>query len=203
MLRFFLAVLIMSWCSLSKAQTSLQLGDVLLQPLDCWACSLIEAEEETIYSHIGIVVSEKPLLVAEAFGTVRVVGLNEFNQKTQKDQQIKVLRLKESIALAQLANKAEEFFGLYSFFFDGKKYDHYFLWNNFDQNGEEKFYCSELVTKLLEVTLGVSVPLKRMHFNKNADLWFQYFKGQVPAGEWGNSPADFERSSLFETVGVL
>jgi adenylate kinase family enzyme len=55
----------------------------LLQPLKCWACSLIEAEEETIYSHVGVVVATSPeVMVAEAFSMVRKLSLNEYNQKT-------------------------------------------------------------------------------------------------------------------------
>ena len=49
-------------------------GDILLQPLHCRLCNLIEAQTDSIFSHIGIVINEKSD-VAEAFSKVRKVTL--------------------------------------------------------------------------------------------------------------------------------
>jgi hypothetical protein len=91
----FLLTLVLSLSTWAQEGLVLRTGDVLLQPLNCWACSLIEAEEETIYSHIGVVLAVTPeVLIGEAFGTVRKISLAEFNKKTEAGQKLMVLRFK-------------------------------------------------------------------------------------------------------------
>lgn len=179
-------------------------GDVLLQPLKCWACSLIEAEEETIYSHIGVVLAVEPeLLIGEAFGSVRKIGFAEFNSKTQEGQKLMVLRFRNDDLSNDIQTTAIGFMKTFDQEFLGAKYDHDFRWNNFDETGREKFYCSELVSKLFQAFVGIESPIKRMHFQSNRDQWMTYFRGNIPDNEWGNSPGDFERSDLFYQVGEL
>ena len=174
-------------------------GDVLLQPLQCWSCSLIEEEEVSIYSHVGIVISTTPTVrVAEALGKVQALPLETFIARTEPGQSIRVLRLRSS-KLYNASGLAEAF----ESDFNGMGYDHQFLWNNLDSSNQELLYCSELIAKLLERTWGVHIPLKRMHFDRNPELWRRFFKGPPPAGEWGLSPADLERSPLFKTIGDL
>jgi hypothetical protein len=180
------------------AKIELRVGDVLLQPLKCSACSLIEAEEETIYSHIGVVISTGPeVLVAESFGKVRKISLREFNQKTEPGQKLKVLRFRNGDLSMDIQARSELLIKVFQEEFEGLKYDHDFRWNNFDETGKEKFYCSELVSKLFQAVIGIETPIKRMHFQKNRDAWITYFRGNIPDDEWGNSPGDFERSDLF------
>lgn len=184
--------------ALGRASMLLKEGDILLQPLDCWACSLIEIEENTIYSHMGIVVSENPVLVAEAYHpAVRVISLEEYLAKTQKGQRNLVLRFikKNRSQGKKLLEEVRAF--------SGKKYDSLFLWDNVDEQGEELLYCSEFISKLMEPIWEVDLPIKRMHFVKNRDEWSRYFRGKIPDREWGNSPGDFERSNLFYKVGEL
>lgn len=185
------------------AESSLQVGDILLQPLDCWSCSLIEAEEETIYSHVGMVIQVEPLMVAEALGSVRVIPFDVYRARNQKEQKLKVLRYRDFGIQSKLKKFEGEFVSLFYSKFFGKKYDHDFLWNNVDESGQEKIYCSELLTKLFESFGLESVPVKRMHFDQNPLEWEKYFRGKVPRGEWGNSPGDFERSDLFFVVGEI
>lgn len=201
-----LTLLLVLLPSLGLAQTSpvLKAGDVLLQPLKCWACSLIEAEEETIYSHIGVVLAVEPeVLVGEAFGTVRKVSLAEFNKKTEPGQKLMVIRFRNDELSDDIHHTAAAFMKNFDDEFAGAKYDHDFRWNNFDETGSEKFYCSEMVSKLFQSFIGVETPIKRMHFQRNRDHWMTYFKGNIPDNEWGNSPGDFERSDLFYHVGEL
>ncbi len=180
------------------AKIELRVGDVLLQPLKCSACSLIEAEEETIYSHIGVIISASPeILVAESFGKVRKISLTEFNQKTEPGQKLKVLRFRNDELSDDLQKSADLLMKIFLEEFEGAKYDHDFRWNNFDETGREKFYCSELVSKLFQAVIGIETPIKRMHFQKNRDAWMTYFRGNIPDDEWGNSPGDFDRSDLF------
>lgn len=194
----FLLFSVSTWASLD-----LKVGDILLQPLDCWSCTLIEDEEQTIYSHIGIVVAVNPVMVAEARGNVRMLPLSEFNSITEKGQRISVRRFKNSKIVHELNSRSSDFLALFENEFNGLKYDKAFLWDNFDENGQQKLYCSEMVAKLLQAFLGIDPIVKRMHFSRNREKWERYFKGEVPVGKWGNAPADFERSDWFYELGEL
>jgi hypothetical protein len=190
--------------SLSSWGTELRVGDLILQPTDCWSCSLIEDEEQSIYSHMGIVLQVVPeVLVAEALGRVRLVSLSEFDRKTEKGQGLAIYRLSHSGAAHHIQQSGEELMSLFKSDFEHLAYDHDFLWDNFDEQGSQKLYCSEMVGKLLQAFMGIESPIKRMHFSRNPEAWARYFKGNVPVGKWGNSPADFERSPLFYQVGEL
>lgn len=196
--------LVLSLSSIGAWAFSLRPGDVLLQPLDCWSCTLIESEEETIYSHMGVVVSVGPVFVAESLGKVRALPLEEFNSRTEKGQRLAVLRLKDPGYVQLLNDRPEAFLDLFQESFLGKKYDHDFLWDNVDETGEELLYCSEFVAKFFRSFFGdIKTPIKRMHFSRNPEVWERYFRGKVPVGKWGNSPGDFERSPLFEKVGEI
>jgi len=187
------------WATCSWAQNRLLVGDVLLQPLDCWSCNLIEAEEETIYSHIGVVLSVNPVVVAESLGHVKISLLEQFMAKTQKGQQIRVMRFQDESLVNYLQQNHRAFEELYHSHFHALNYDSSFRWDNFDGLGE-KLYCSEFVSKLFMRFMNATTPLKAMHFNKNRELWSRFFKGNIPDGEAGNSPEDFHRSSEFVKV---
>lgn len=181
----------------------IKVGDIFLQPRQCWSCSLIEEQEETIYSHIGMVIQLSPLKVIDALGTVRISEFEVFNSGTEKGQKISVRRFRDHHLVTHLQENKEDFFNYFQEQFAGLKYDHDFLWNNKDENGHELLYCSEMISKLLSGFLNVELPLKRMNFDKNPDEWGKYFRRSPPQGEWGNSPADYERSNLFYEVGEL
>jgi hypothetical protein len=206
----FVGILASMVCSLPDAfgesisPQALRPGDVLLQPLNCWACSLIEEEEETRFSHIGVVIATTPeVRVAEAYGKVRAVSLSSFDSKTERGQTILVLRFRNLALQKRLLDESSRFKALYQSDFDGAEYDSAFRWNNFDASGRERLYCSELVTKLFQAFAGVEIGVKRMHFIKNREAWERFFKGQVPDGLPGNSPGDFHRSEWFYEVGEL
>lgn len=182
----------------------LKVGDVLLQPLNCWSCSLIEAQERSIYSHMGMVIQTEPeVLVIEALTTVRALTLKEFNARTEKGQKLSVRRLKDRNTVDYLQDNKHDFRAYFKQHFEGLKYDHDFIWDNYDDRGNEKFYCSEMVTKLLHRYLGIQVQLKIMKFDINREAWIQYFRGNPPDGKVGNSPNTFEVSDLFYEVGEL
>jgi hypothetical protein len=186
------------------ATAQLRVGDILLQPLDCRTCSLIEAEEDTIYSHMGMVISVGPLLIAEALGRVRALPFEVFNERTQKGQKLRHLRLKDPEQLRVLSRGVVNFQQLFAERFEGRRYDHEFLWDNIDSDGNEALYCSEFVAKMLTAFLGdIGTPIKRMHFSKNPEEWYRHFGGKIPVGQWGNSPGDFERSPIFEHLGEM
>lgn len=185
------------------AAPELKVGDILLQPLDCWSCDLIEDEEQTIYSHMGIVISTNPILVADSRRKVETQSLEDFDSITEKGQRIRILRFQNEKIVEELEKNSSKFHELFQTEFDGLPYDHQFLWNNFHESGVQKLYCSEMVAKLLQAFLGIDPIIKRMHFSRNPELWARYFNGNVPVGEWGNSPGDFEKSHLFYVVGDL
>jgi hypothetical protein len=202
MIKFFVFFLLLTGQLL--AAPDLKVGDILLQPLKCWSCALIEAEEETIFSHIGIVIEVKPeVKVAEAFGKVVLKNLKDFHAKTEQGQKISIRRFRNERVVDYFVRNAKELKQIFQNDFEHRQYDHNFLWNNFDENGDEKFYCSELVSKLISAFIGIETPIKRMHFIRNREHWIKYFKGNPPDGQWGNSPGDFERSELFYEVGEI
>ena len=174
----------------------LKTGDILLQPLSCWTCSLIEAQENTQYSHIGVYLNINGNdFVIEAFGKVHIITLSQFLAKTEKDKNVEVIRFNNiNFKEDKIIKKARSFEGL--------AYDSEFLWDNIDEQNQEMLYCSELVYKLFENNY-TELPLKRMRFDINREYWIRYFRGNPPDGEWGNSPGDFERSHLFHTTGIL
>lgn len=182
----------------------LKVGDVLLQPVNCWSCTLIEAQERSIYSHMGIIIQTKPqLLVAEALGSVRILSFNEFNARTEKGQRLSVRRLKNIHAVQYLQKYKHDFKTYFQHNFEGLQYDKDFLWNNFDEDGFEKLYCSEMVAKLIRGFLGIEVSTKIMKYDINRAEWIDYFGGLPPDGKVGNSPASFEVSPLYYEVGEL
>lgn len=178
------------------AAYDLKAGDVILQPLMCWSCSLIAAQEESNFSHIGIVIKKnKKLMVAEAFGKVRLISLSEFTQKTHPEKKIKILRLKnKSIKADELLQELKSYLG--------NPYDNKFRWNNYIGD-LEAIYCSELVYKILNPLVKFNdLAPKRMTFDVNPNLWDQFFRGDTPRGELGISPEDFNKSVDFFEVQI-
>lgn len=171
----------------------LRSGDLILVSLNCRLCELIEKEEQAPYSHMGLLLDEKTVL--ESLGEVRLTNLEEFLSRRKQGSQVLRLRAKSSSLLRPLSrdllyNEAREFLGL--------PYDDDFLWDNFSDSGEEKLYCSELITKLLDKHFNQELPTKKMHYNYLSE-WEDYFgEGNVPRGKKGNSPADFYKSDLFD-----
>ncbi len=173
---------------------SMRPGDVILQPMRCYLCRLIEMHEESSFSHMGVVVDVEGerVWVAEALGVVRLVELGEFLQKGGSTREHLWLRPRESGPFPLLAAVKPWL---------GAPYDHEFRWNNVAADGREKLYCSELVAKLLNLFLVDDLPTKTMDYSRHRTEWERYFRGQVPDGLPGNSPADFERSAQFDHLG--
>lgn len=175
--------------------TELKTGDVLLQPLSCYSCRLITDQEDSKYSHVALYLKiNEQAFVIEAYGKVKLTPLKEFVQRNAKGQKIKVLRAIEKRMNSKLVLEA-------SLKLEGLSYDSQFLLNNFDGKGE-KLYCSELIYKIYS-QFGYPIKLKKMSFDKNREGWIRFFRGNPPDGELGISPEDFNKSSLFKTIGFL
>lgn len=185
----------------SFALIHLRTGDIILQPLDCKLCSVIELEEGGPYSHIGLVIvdKEKNVFVVEAYGKVQATPIDEFLDKTEKGQASAVMR---NIELEVMYRNWPERFNKFRteliekfLKVEGAEYDSEFLWDNKSEDGREKYYCSELVTKLLNPFLENQILPKKMHFDRPE--WTEYFKGVLPVGQPGISPMDFVKNIHF------
>ena len=185
-------LIVFLFISSSLYSVDLRPGDILLQPLHCRLCNLIEAQTKSIYSHIGVVINNESD-VAEAYVRVRKVSLDVFLSKTQKRQKVKVLRPKFDVVGIE-----EEFLNKYN----NKSYDSDFLWDNFDEKGE-RIYCSELVYKLLALYSNQIPQPRPMKYDINTDLWYKFFKGNIPFNKLGISPQMFDDVELFELIGEL
>ncbi len=179
----------------------LKSGDILLQPLKCWGCTLIEEQENSKFSHIGIVIEmDNKLWVAEALSQVRLVELANFQSRTQSDKKILVRRLRSlpSSPAQFTVDLVQRYYQ-----FHGNPYDRKFRWNNFI-NKREAIYCSELLYKMLKGLVAFTdLAPKPMTFDVNPELWDRYFNGNTPRGELGISPEDFALSYDFFDVGEL
>ena len=172
----------------SFASTELKVGDILLQPLHCYACNLIEAQTKSEYSHVGVVISveKRQFLIAEAFQKVRVVTFKEFTSKTQNNLKIEILR-PYFVSADLYAN--------YLMSFHDKPYDSKFTWS------DEGIYCSELIQKLFHQSNMLTPNPRAMLFDINPEAWDRHFRGSTPRGKLGISPENFKESKLFEEIG--
>jgi len=196
-----LLTLLCSLFSMKSFALELKTGDILLQPLHCWSCNLIEAQENSEYSHVGIVIKVgKEIMVAEAYGKVKLVSLEKFLSKTERAKRVKVRRLDSHFYNFEVFQETikNQFLS-----FEGNAYDSQFLWDN-HIDGDESLYCSELVYKVLTpVVRFYNLSPKIMHFDVNPELWDRFFQGNTPRGKLGISPEDFNLSTDFYTVGEL
>jgi len=196
-----LLLLLTAFIALKSHAFSIKAGDLILQSNSCYLCNLIEKEEASPYSHMGVFVFDEGVLkVMEAWGTsVRLSTLGEFVGRRKKNSQSLVLRNK---ALPNVKFNSHSLLELFRNSFEGKSYDAQFLWSNYDEKGE-KLYCSEFAVKFLAHFYDEQVAPKPMHFEMNRELWMKFFHGNPPDGLPGLSPGDFERSPLYRRVGYL
>lgn len=198
MIKFILVLILLP---LSAFGLELKVGDIILQPLQCWTCHLIMAQEKSNFSHMGLVVKNGPeVLVAEALGSVKLTPLKDFLERS-RGLNHSVIRFKDQNVVRYFSRYKNEFLNFFQEHYEGLPYDPQFLWENRDETGQEKLYCSEMIAKILEKFLRIEMPIKKMKYDINRNHWIEYFKGNPPDGKWGNAPADFEKSPLFYEVG--
>ena len=199
--------LLLLFLSIQSAFASLQLkdlqvGDMLLIPLNCYSCSIIESETDSRYSHSAVVLKNMEsgkLVITEALLGVGEVDLKSFLGRVRPGHDVDIYRPKEWRKLSSLKKRQLEK-KLWSDFkkkFEGLSFDPAYLWNNRDENGKEKLYCSEYLAKLLNPYLKKDIPVKPMDFRDNWDFWYRQYEGDVPQGQPGNGPGDIEHSRHF------
>lgn len=172
-----------------------RVGDVILQPRRCYVCTLIEAQEQSSFSHMSVVVqvTSGKVWVADSLTQVRVQSLESFMNEGDRSRSHKVFRFKEKLH-GSLWESVEPLLGA--------EFDGAFLWDNLGRDGREALYCSEFVTKVLNRHLRQKFPTKPMDYSVNREIWDRLFGGSAPHGLPGNSPADFEKSKLLKLVAV-
>ena len=185
----------------------LQTGDVLLLSLNCVECRMIESETDSLFSHSGvIVVDEKGTQrVAQALGSLHAATYADFTRNITKGTGVHVYRPKEFLHLTVQDKKFMEtiMFEVFTERFKNAPFDSRFLWNNYNNQGEELLYCSEFIAKFLDLFLSEKTIPSLITYDKNSEYWNRLFKGDVPHGELGNSPASFSRDDRFEFIGIL
>lgn len=204
-LKKLLILLILSFFTFKKASATefdnIQIGDVILISLNCYGCQIIESETGSKYSHSSVVINKSGnnVMVAQSLGDVHLLSLKKFLLMKRPGTKAGVFRPKfvTDFSKKEMNRFHERLSNEFYISFLGKKFDSLYLWENFDDNGEELLYCTEMITKLF-LKLGFDiVDVKPMDFSKNWDYWYRYYRGEVPQGELGNGPVDFEKGHNF------
>jgi len=186
----------------------LQAGDILLVPLNCYVCNVIEEETGVPYSHSVVVANTtdnaKERLVYEAWGSTKATPFLEIQARAQKNQKLFHLRPKEFVE--NRAPSESEIASVFNNEFSGLSFDDEYLWNNTDAQGRDTLYCAEFVVKFINRFLNNPQPPAAMTFKKQPEFWkkyYQQFNRSVPNGELGASPATLYFSSRFIRLGEI
>jgi hypothetical protein len=172
-------------------------GDLLLVSLPCYVCRLIEIEESSDFSHLGILLKEQnEWKVLEAWGKVKLTPLNEFMNRVRPESKKLLLRSRKKINVLLMKQNLPAWLDL--------PYDAHFRWN------DDSLYCSEFVYKFLyhhfsddDRLLLLPAP-KPMHFIQHRSQWERYFAPAVPPdGELGISPQDFYGHPRWMKVPII
>lgn len=185
----------------------LKAGDIILISFNCYECRVIESETNSKFSHSGVVVKSDTtgILVGQSIGKVALYPLKQFLKPVTPNSAISVYRPKEFLNLSAAEHNSlqERMIEAFNLKFVGAPFDEKFLWNNFDEKGRELLYCSEFVAKFLDLFLETATIPYPLSYKKNEAYWLKYFKGVIPEGELGNSPAAFSRDDRFLFLGNL
>ena len=185
----------------------LQNGDVLLISFNCYECRVIESETNSQFSHSGVVLKNenKEIRIGQSLGFVALYPLDQFLKNRTPGTLVSVYRPKEfsDLSSAEKTSLEESMLSVFNSAFKGLPFDSRYLWNNFDEKGRELLYCSEFIAKFLDHFLNQPTIPYPLTYEKHADYWMKYFKGDIPEGVLGNSPASFSHDSRFTFVGTL
>lgn len=183
---------------LTTADNSLKDGDIIFHASQSPQSLAIQKATKSKFSHMGIIfiINQKPC-VYEAEGPVKFTPLKEWIERGQNKTFV-VKRLKDSShvltkeKLATLLQTAKSF--------EGTPYDPFFEWS------DNKIYCSELVWKIYERSLGIE--LGQLHKLGEFDLedpevkkkLKERFGNNIPLDEPIISPSSIYDSKFLETV---
>ncbi|MFA6235689.1 MAG: YiiX/YebB-like N1pC/P60 family cysteine hydrolase [Bacteriovorax sp.] len=194
-------------CLFSAEAFELQSGDVLLISFNCYECRVIESETNSKFSHSGVVVKNehKEIRIGQSLGLVALYPVADFVKNKTPGTGVSVYRPKELLNLnadeqSELDKRMLETFNLD---FKGLLFDSRYIWDNYDSKGREMLYCSEFIAKFLDRFLYSPTIPYPLTYKKNEEYWFKYFKGNIPEGALGNSPASFSHDDRFIFIGIL
>lgn len=196
--------------------SQLKTGDIILQPLQCAPCSLIEGETQSIYSHVGViivnqgndpVVSDQVNVLEATSPFSKLTPLNEFLSHSERGQNVQIKRLTEwkHLSARQYQKINHKILSSLSRWIH-VPYDHAYRLERDGHSETDSLYCSELVMKLLNPFLSQPITPTPMHFTYHREEWEKYFARfgvMIPDGKLGLSPGDLDRSQLFERVPPL
>ena len=182
-------------------------GDVVALSLNCYECRMIESETDSAFSHSGVVIIDElgRTRIAQSLGKLDHFSFVDFTKNSTPGSKVSVFRPKQfkNLNSQDRALLEKSMLDLFNEKFKNAPFDSKYLWNNFNSKGVEILYCSEFIAKFLDhFLMQKTIPLP-ISYKKNYQYWLTYFKGIVPEGELGNSPASFSRDARFEFVGTL
>ena len=189
----------------SQWHQDLRPGDVIMVPLNCWVCRLIEAEIGRPFSHSALVLGvsdQGEVFLAEALGEVRVIELSRWAKFLRGDAPWVVVRPEFKNFYQELSdeNLSQYFFNVFYQKFKDLSFDPTYTWDSFDQAGNRTLYCSEFIYHFLSPYLLFPLELGVASYQRHIDLWLQYFGGEIPDLGPGVNPGAFFDASGFEVV---
>jgi hypothetical protein len=185
----------------------LKSGDVLLISFNCYECRVIESETNSLFSHSGIVIKneQNEIRIGQSLGFVALYPIEQFLKNRTPGTSVSVYRPKQFIDL-DLADQIilnHQMLAIFNSDFLGAPFDARYEWDNYDELGRELLYCSEFIAKFIDHFLDTPTIPYKLTYKKNESYWFKYFKGKIPEGVLGNSPASFSYDDRFVFIGNL
>lgn len=185
----------------------LQNGDVLLISLNCYECRVIESETNSKFSHSGVVVKDEKgeVRIGQSLGSIALYPMEQFLKNRTPGLTVDVYRPKQFLKLSLKERQwlESQMLLVFNGAFKGLPFDHHYLWDNFNPQGQELLYCSEFIAKFLDHFLSQPTIPYPLSYKKHEEYWRKYFKGVIPEGVPGNSPAAFAQDDRFVFVGTL
>jgi hypothetical protein len=168
---------------------------------------MIESETDSKFSHSGVVLRDDlgKIRIAQSLGQLNHYNISDFIKKITPGTLVHVYRPKEfsNLSFENTKKLEKNMLDIFNEKFKNAPFDSKYLWNNFNSEGVEILYCSEFIAKFLDHFLAVKTIPFPISYKINFSYWLTYFKGIVPEGELGNSPASFSRDNRFEFIGTL
>ena len=185
----------------------LKAGDIVLLSLNCRECRVIESETNSLFSHSGVVVIDldKTIKIAQSLGSVALYSFADFARNITPETFVHVYRPREfkNISVQDRLRLERKMLSIFNRKYKGAPFDSKYIWDNYNEKGEELLYCSEFIAKFLDNFLTEKTITQITSYNKHYDYWFKYFRGEIPENELGNSPAAFSRDNRFEFIGTI
>jgi len=171
-------------------------GDILLAPMNCYLCKLIEGETNSSFSHLFVYISNGKF--AHSLSKVEYIKFNEIINIVDKKRPMLLVRHNKTKFFDPIKIKE-----IFETDFLNLPYDKNFLWDNRNENNQEMLYCSELVLKLLNKSFNLGLLPVPMSYDRYLEQWENYFENDVPMGLPGVAPGFFENHPDFKQIRYI